>query len=219
MSESFMDRISWSEVLEEYFQKQGEKCECYAWLYTHAEAIYSKRRTWIDLPIVVISSLTGFFSVGSSMMFEGEQKTASISLGVASLLVAIMNSTKSYFAWDKKAENCRLCAISYAKLYRFISVQMGLPRSERLSPGDLLTFVRDGYDRLQETSYSLPPQSISAFKIRFSDKKYEDISRPEVANGLEKVHIYEDVSDSIPAPSPAPVLQLREPVIEIRASV
>ena len=185
-----VDKISWSDVLEEYFQKQGEKCECYAWLYTHAEGIYSRRRTWIDLPVSIVSSLTGFFSVGSSMMFQGEERMSSIALGVASLIVAIMNSTKSYFSWDKKAEGCRISAISYAKLYRFISVQLGLPRQERLTPGDLLTFVKDGYDRLAETSYALPPESIDAFKRRFNLEKYNTISKPEVANGLEKVSIF-----------------------------
>jgi hypothetical protein len=194
MSESFAEKISWSSTLEEYFKKTGEKAECYAWLYWHSEAIYSKRRTWIDLPVSVVSSLTGFFSVGSSMMFEGEAKAASISLGVASLLVAIMNSTKSYFAWDKKAEGCKISAISYAKLYRFISVQMGLPVVERMGAGDLLLMVKDTFDRLAETSYPVCPESIDAFKKKFSDDKYQSISRPEVANGLEAVNIYKDMT-------------------------
>ena len=55
--------------------------------------------------------------------------------------------------------------------------------------------VKDGYDRLNETSYPLPPESIESFKKRFSDAKYQAISRPEVANGLEVVNIYRENID------------------------
>lgn len=205
MSESFTDNISWTTQLEDYFVKSAEKAQCYSWLYWNAEAIYSKRRTWIDLPVSVISSLTGFFSVGSSMMFGDDTKPASIALGVASLLVAIMNSTKSYFAWDKKAEGCKVSAISYAKLYRFITVQMGLPQDQRIRPGDLLLMVRDTYDRLGETSYPLPPESVSAFRDKFSTGKYEEISKPEVANGLEKVLVYTGTIAKVPSLVISPV--------------
>ena len=186
------ENISWTPLLEEYFKRSAEKAQCYAWLYNHAESIYSKRRTYIDLPVNIISGLVGFFSVGSDMMFNGETRLSSISLGIASLLVTIMNSTKSYFSWSQKAEGCKISSIHYGKLYRFIVVELGLPRGERMRANDFLKMVRDTYDRLAETSYALPPESIDAFKKRFSVEKYADVSKPEVANGLERVKIYVD---------------------------
>jgi hypothetical protein len=189
------DNITWSPLLEDYFKRSAEKAQCYAWLYAHAEQIYSSRRTYIDLPVNVISGLVGFFSVGSATMFNGETKMSSIALGVASLLVTIMNSTKSYFSWDKKSEGCKISAIHYGKLYRFIVVELGLPRAERMRANDFLKFVRDTYDRLAETSYALPPESVDAFKKRFSNQKYLDISKPEITNGLERVNIYADPTE------------------------
>jgi len=183
--------ISWTPYLEQYFRSSAEKAQCYAWLYNHAEQVYSYRRTFVDLPVNLISGLVGFFSVGSSMMFT-DDKAPSIALGVASLLAGILNSTKSYFSWDKKAEGCKISSVSYGKLYRFIVVELGLPREERIQANDFLKFVKDTYDRLAETSYPLPPESIQAFKKRFSSDKYASISRPEIANGLEKVKIYDE---------------------------
>jgi hypothetical protein len=57
-----------------------------------------------------------------------------------------------------------------------------------MSPHDLLKYVKDQYDRLAEISPLVPATIIHKFQSRF--KKYTDISKPEEANGLEKITIY-----------------------------
>jgi hypothetical protein len=57
-----------------------------------------------------------------------------------------------------------------------------------MSPHDLLKYVKDQYDRLAEISPLVPTAIIHKFQRRF--KKYTDISRPEEANGLEKISVY-----------------------------
>jgi hypothetical protein len=185
------ENITWSELLEEYFASVGEKAHCLSWLHTRAEALYSHRRSYIDLPVIVLSGVTGFCSVGSSTMFEGNMRLASILLGVSSLCVSILNTVSSYYQWSKKAEGHRISALHYGKLYRFICVELGLPRAERIRTSDLLKFVKDSYDRLAETSPQVPPEAIAEFRARFSDPKYDEISKPEMANGLEKITVFE----------------------------
>jgi uncharacterized membrane-anchored protein len=65
---------------------------------------------------------------------------------------------------------------------------MGLPRDQRQAPGDLLRYVRDTIDRLQETSPLLPAIVITEYKKKF--EKITDISHPAEANGLEKISVY-----------------------------
>jgi hypothetical protein len=141
MSEDIGD-VSWSSQLEEYFASTGEKAHCLSWIHKRAEEMYAQRRTWIDLPVIIISSITGFLSVGSSTMF-GDTELASIGLGVASLVVSVLNTTGSYFAWAKRAEGHRISSIQYARLFRFLCIEMALPRDERMSPKDLLKMVKD----------------------------------------------------------------------------
>jgi hypothetical protein len=69
-------------------------------------------------------------------------------------------------------------------------IEMALPRDERMSPHDLLKYVKDQYDRLAEISPLVPGPVIEEFKSKFS--KYTDVSKPEEANGLSKIHIYVD---------------------------
>lgn len=180
--------ITWHSSLEDYFASTGEKANCLSWCHKRAEELYSARRTYIDLPVITLSAVTGFLSVGSSSMFEGQEKSASIGLGCISLLVSVLNVMGTYFGWAKRAEGHRISSIQYSRLYRSLMVELGLPREERQAPTVLLKHVRDQYDRLQEISPLLPPEIIKIFQDKFSKDK--EISKPEELNGLEKITIY-----------------------------
>lgn len=189
MSEDIGKEINWTDQLELYFKHTGERAHGLSILHKKAESKYSHYRTFIDLPVIVLSSVTGFLSVGSQQMFT-DASLASICLGVASLFVSVLNTTGSYFAWAKRAEGHRISSIQYAKLFRFLSVELGLPREERMSPHDLLKLVKDQVDRLQEVSPIIPADIVSSYKSMA--KNYPGIAMPEEANGLESIVIYSD---------------------------
>jgi hypothetical protein len=186
--------ISWTNRLEEYFASTGEKANCLAWVHKRAEAVYSNRKTYIDLPVIIGSGVIAFLNAGSSSLFE-DPKISSVALGVGSLFMGILNSFGTYFGWAKRAEGHRISAIHYAKLYRFITVELSLPRIERMSPHDLLKYVKDQYDRLAEISPMVPELVIREFQHKFRHEK--EISKPEEANGLHKINIYRDVDEEI----------------------
>lgn len=179
--------VSWNSRLEEYFSSSGEKAHCLSVMHKQAEALYSRRRNFIELPVIIGSAMIGFLNAGSTSMFDDPQ-TSSIALGIGSLAVGVLQTINTYFNWAKRAEGHRISAIQYGKLYRFLSIEMSLPRNERMTPADLLKQTRDTYDRLQEVSPMLPPEVIREFKQTFA--KYTDISKPEEANGLEKIEVF-----------------------------
>jgi hypothetical protein len=214
MSEEIGENVTWNRRLEEYFASTGEKAHCLSLIHKRAEALYSQRRNFIDLPVIIISSVVGFLSVGSSSMFPNNSMGASIGLGVGSLLVSVLNTTGSYFQWAKKSEGHRISAIHYAKMYRFLNIEMSLPRSERMSPHDLLKYTKDSYDRLQEVSPLIPPEIIKQFKQEFTGKpEYKEITMPEIANGLEKITIY------VSSPTHTPPEGYKTPEVKIRVPV
>ena len=202
MSETIAENITWNPSLEKYFADTGEKAHCLSWCHKRAEELYSYRKTWIDLPVIVISAVTGFLSAGSTSLFR-EPEMSSVALGVASLFVSILNTAGSYFGWSKRSEGHRISSIHYSKLYRFLSIEMALPREERMTPTDLLKLTRDTYDRLQEISPLIPPEIVREFKKKFEKEK--DIAKPEETNGLEHIVVYDDKLKS-------PAFTLRSPI-------
>ncbi len=188
-SEALDHNISWHRELEEYFSHTGEKASCLSYLHKKAEQKYSSTTMWIDLPVIILSVLNGAVSVGSNTLFGGSEY-ASVGVGAVALLTGILNALGSYFSWSRRSEAHKISAINYAKLYRFLSIEMSLPREERMTPADLLKYVKTEYDRLQEISPLIPPSIVADFRKRFGDLK--DVSFPEEANGLHPITIYQE---------------------------
>jgi hypothetical protein len=203
--------ISWTKRLEEYFASTGEKASGLAWVHKRSEAIYSIRKTYIDLPVIIGSGVIAFLNAGSSTLFS-DPRISSVALGIGSLAMGILNSVGTYFNWAKRAEGHRISAIHYAKLYRFITVELSLPRGERMSPHDLLKYVKDQYDRLAEISPMVPELVIHEFQRKFRNQK--EISKPEEANGLHKIDIYNDLEDGDEESRQAPDVKSPTPAMK-----
>lgn len=208
--------ITWTNRLEEYFASTGEKAIGLAWVHKRSEAIYSTRKTYIDLPVIIGSGVIAFLNAGSQSLFS-DPKISSVALGIGSLFMGILNSVGTYFGWSKRAEGHRISAIHYSKLYRFITVELSLPRTERMSPHDFLKYVKDQYDRLAEISPMVPELVIHEFQRKFRNEK--DISKPEEANGLHKIDIYRDGYDEVReirnAKSPSPSTKNSSPFSDL----
>jgi hypothetical protein len=157
-------------------------------LHSKSEKWYSKLNTYLSLPVIIMSTLAGSASIGSESLFAGSQ-TASVAIGCVSLSVATLNTIGSYFAWAKRSEAHRIASITYAKVYRFILIELALPRSERMAPRDMLKVVRDQCDRLQETSPQVPDNVICEFKSKFKDST-PDVKKPEITNGLDPIIVH-----------------------------
>ena len=113
---------------------------------------------------------------------------SSVALGVCSLVVSVAQTINTYFGWAKRAEGHRISSIQYSRLHRHLKIEMGLPRDQRQSPGELLKYVRDAVDRLQETAPLVPPEVVAEYQRKYGGIK--DISHPPETNGLEKVTVY-----------------------------
>jgi hypothetical protein len=183
--------IEWNDRLEELIADDGERALCYSWLHGKSEQLYSYRNNFIALPVIVMSTLAGTASIGSDSLFKGFEY-APVVIGLTSITVGVLNTIGQYFSWAKRSEGHRIAHISYAKLYRFISTELSLPRKERMKANDLLKVVRENGDRLAETAPMIPQLIIEVFQKHFTDP---EISKPEIANGLEKIYIYKETVD------------------------
>jgi hypothetical protein len=197
--------ISWNPQLESIISEEGERAMCFSWLHNHSEKWYSKLNTFITLPVIVMSTIAGTASIGAQGMSDptntSASKYASFGIGGISLLVGVLNTVSSYFGWAKRSESHRIAAITYNKVYRFILIELALPRDERMTAKDMLKTIRDQLDRLQETSPPIPDKIILKFREKFSETTPE-VKKPEITNGLDPIYVYSEDPASIPPPSP-----------------
>jgi len=180
--------VSWHSQLEHVISDEGERCLCFSWLHSKSQKMFSKLNTMISIPVIVMSTIAGSASIGSANLFSNST-VAGVSIGAVSLMVGVLNTVSSYFGWAKRSEAHRIAAVTYEKVYRFILIELAMPREERMAAKDMLKVVRDQCDRLQETSPQIPDQVIWEFKKRFGDST-PDVKKPEITNGIDPIFIY-----------------------------
>lgn len=178
--------VSWNSQLEELLKQEGERALSLFWLHTRAEQRYSHMNHFVALPVIFLSAINGAGSIGSETLFGGAVY-APLLVGFISISVGLLNAVGTYFAWLRRAEGHKIASLSYQKLYKFLSVELSLPRRERMTAKDLLKVVRETTDRLAEISPSVPPSVIWKYQQEFAEHKS---AKPEVANGLHVIEVF-----------------------------
>ncbi len=182
------NKIEWSNDVEDFLKGIGERCACMAYLHNEGEKVYSKKAMYIDLPVIIFSTISGSLSLSAERIFGPEnEKVASIGCGILSLGVGVLNTINSYFGFARSAENCKQCYIQYSKIYRFICIELKLPRNERVAANDLIRIIQEQYERLSEVGNNVPISVLSKFKKKFHNS---EITKPSIANGLDPIIIY-----------------------------
>lgn len=178
-------KVTYNERLERLIADEGERTQGLAWLHERSSAFFQKCNTALALPIIILSTLSGTISASSTVLFSNP-KDSSLGVGALSIFIGVLSTIQSYFGFAKRAENHRLSGITYNKLNHFITIELSLPRKERLLAHDLLKIVREQTGRLLETAPPIPEHIVHLFQEKFL-KKYPDVSIPDVANGLRSI--------------------------------
>lgn len=187
------EEIHWNQQLEEILSREGERALCYSWLHGKSQTMVSKYDTNIALPVIILSTIAGTGSIASQSLF-GQSQVAGVVIGVISLSVGIMNTVSNYFGFAKRSEAHKISAITYAKIHKFIVIELSLPRKERMKAKDMLKIIREQLERLAETSPQIPEPIIAVFNEKFHDQT--NVSKPEITNGLDPIHVFVENSES-----------------------
>jgi hypothetical protein len=189
MSVSLKDdvQIEWSTQLEDILAQEGERCRGLAWLHIRAESLTSKYNTYVQVPVIVLSTLAGTASVGSATLFGGGP-ASSIAIGLVSIGVGILNTLGSFFAFAKRSEAHRIAHLNYSKLSSKISIELSLPRDERMPAEPFLINIRETMERMAETTPMCPEDIIKDFNQKF--KESDGVALPVETNGLHKISVF-----------------------------
>ncbi len=182
------EKQEWTREEEILLAKWADKASCYRWLHDNAEKKYTRLNNFIQIPIIILSTLTGAVSVGSDSIFPPSLKEQSgIILGSVSILTGIIGTIGNFLRYAQLMEAHKIAAIQWSKFQRNIAAELAIHPDNRQPANEFFTICRAELDRLVEQSPSLPIDIINAFETKFKKTK---ISKPEVCNVLEPIDIY-----------------------------
>ena len=183
---------TWSAALEKVVKREAEEAAAHHWLHEHASRWTGRRNDVLQIPSIILATVTGFISATAD--------APPVVVGALSLIVGTLNTLNSYFKFSQRSEAHRIIAQLYLKVYKNIQTELALPFEQRTPAEKLLADLRERMARIAETAPILPAASIAAFKGKFPEPK---TAVPIVANGIEPVEIF--VAES-QAPALVPVV-------------
>jgi hypothetical protein len=172
--------VSYTDEFENLLKAESEKSEAMSILHTMSSQKYNTLSIFINIPVIIVSSLIGFLS--PITLFENQ----AIFLGALSIIVAILKTIDNYFDWTKKGEAHRITGLNYAKISKFIQIQLSLEKECRILANDILTVITSDLQNLKDSEPSICQDIITKFNEKYKD---ENTAKPPITNGLTKVII------------------------------
>ena len=136
-----------------------------------------------------------------------------ISVGSVNILAGIITTVQQFLKITELNEAHRACTISWDKFYRNVKVELTKNRNERMNPYQMIKSCKEEFDRLIETSPTIPLKIVQDFKRTFSggrvknlenmtpqQRAYQLIKKPAICDNLQSTSLSvfkEDVNKKI----------------------
>lgn len=200
----------WSDEIEELLSEWSEIAQCYGWLHGYSQRKYRKKFHHLQIPIIVLSTLTGTanFAVDSYVPVN-YQSGFSACVGSLNIFCGILGTLLSFLRYSEIYEGHRISALAWSKLSRCIEIELSLQEIKRKPCREFLKVCRAEYDNLLESSPNIDLDIISIFNKKFNDK-YPNVRRPLIVNGLKAIKVYKEEP-----PKPKLVKQISGPQLPV----
>ena len=198
--------IHFSDSFEKVLKTNAEQFACLSKTHEAAQRYTANYNTYLTIPTIILSGLAGLGAVGSQSLLPFEGSTTLV--GMVSFVCATLQTISSDLAFAKRSEAHRGAAVQYTKLHHLITLELSLPRKERLPASKLMDMVKEEAGRLLETAPQLPLAVIQEFRSKFATTT---VAVPHILNGLEEVKI---ADEPLPSLTPKPSSPIKVKFIE-----
>lgn len=205
MSEIHPD-VNYSSGFEAVLKECAEQFSCLSKAHDMAARWAESWNSYFTIPTIILSGLSGLGAVGSSELLPFQGNT--LLIGLLSFVCATLQTVASHYSFSSRAANHRNTSIQYTKLHQMISLELSLPRMERMKADKMLQIIKTDNTRLLETAPPIPTFALEKFKAEYGS--LENVSIPFLLNGIEAVRILPIENEVIVTP-PTP-RQQRPPV-------
>ena len=167
-------KVEWSPENEKILVEWCDIAKCYKWLHTRSHQNYSKKHAWFTIPAIIMSTISGTASFAQGSLPVSMQPYAPMVIGSVNIFIGILTTIQQYLKISEYNESHRVSAIAWDKFARNIRIELAKHPDERSSDaGHFLKTNRDEFDRLMETSPSIPIPIVDEFIVTFSGEEVQ----------------------------------------------
>ena len=185
---------AWNSV-EQLLQKYCDEAQTREALHRRSYYKYKKLTTCFNLPIIVLSALSGSFQFLSKSYPSAEGMIITGTAGV-SILTAVISAVASYLKLGESKSKHEQSANAWLLFHNSVKHQLGLRRDLRDAPTELLQETKTAYDRLFELSPICSSDTIAVIKKKIHAHATDEFECPTYLNGFRHTTAYREEDDS-----------------------
>ena len=183
--------VDWTTEHEQILIEWADKAMCYRWLHSKSNALYASLNAWYTIPVIIISTLTGTANFAQTRVPEDYQNYFAMVVGGFNILGGIISTIQQFLKITQLNESHRVSGIAWDKFYRNVKIELAKHPSERMNPGQMLKMSKEEFDRLMETSPTIPEKIVGVFKSSFKySNTFDKIIKPEICDVLVSTDSY-----------------------------
>ena len=166
-----LNEESWSENMEQIMKMWGEKAAGLRFMHGNASGYWTGLSNNLTITSILITTLASTASLVSTSI-EGENKNIVLYVvGVVGLIASLIQSLKKFYNAEEKAAEHGAIAKQFGSFYRFMTLQLGMERSDRMPSDQLSDWALKEYERLQQDALPLGAEQINLYKKTFVNSK------------------------------------------------
>lgn len=202
VSPSNPDQV-WCDEEEEYLRHLADACQYLARKYRASYELRKSQQAKFRIPSIIIGSISGVASFGTSTFPPDMQQYVSIVVGGASILIAILNTIESYMKIGELMGSSLQASTNFLKLADDIAMELAIPRDIRVSQGIL--FLRETFALYQKYLDLAPPIKIVRFVHDHASQA------PHAPHATHATHAFSHRADASTSDASAPRLSVPRP--------
>ena len=181
--------MNWDRSVEQLLQKYCDESQTREALHRRSYYHYKKLTTCFNLPIIVLSALSGSFQFLSKGYPSVEQYIVTATASV-SILTAVLSAVSSYLNIGESMSKHEASSNAWLLFHNNLKHQLALARPLREDAAEFLADVKTQYDRLFELSPICSSTMIGRIKKKIAVHATPSFVTPTYLNGFRHTEVY-----------------------------
>ena len=165
-----VNAAGWSDNMEDLLANWGEKSAGLRFMHNKAGGYWKGVSNRLTLWGIFITTLASTVSLVATNIEDDDTKNGVLfAVGGIGMVSSLIQSLKKFYNAEEKNADHSAIAKQFGSFYRYIVLQMGMSREDRVPADELSSWALKEFERLQQDSPPLGGDAINAFKKTFTN--------------------------------------------------
>ena len=181
----------WDDSVEKLLQVYCDEAQTREALHRRSFYKYKRLTSWFQIPVIVLSALSGSFQFLSKGYPDFEKLIVTCTAST-SILTSIISAVSAYLKLGENTAAHETSSNAWLLFHNELKHQLGLHPDKREPADEFLQRCKTNYDRLFEISPICAEKTIKQIKSKISKHATEGFEPPTYLNGFRHAHVYHE---------------------------